>query len=104
MITPDLETGKKKLSKKEKRERKKEKKKLKNKTFDLPFVRIDVSRKIWGMWFDIASVYRMWNEDPLKMFWRTRDHYRAIYGPNNVRLKLIWPPEYYDGAGKRLLK
>jgi hypothetical protein len=94
----------KKAQKKAKKLAKKEaKNRTKSKTFDIPYTRIMVARKIMGMWFETVHVNRMWGEDALELFRRTRDHYKTIWGPENVRLRLYWPPEYYDGNGHILI-
>lgn len=72
----------------------------KSKTFDRPYIRIMIAKKVLGMWFEFWSMER-YDDDPLEFFRRTRDHYRRMWGAENVRLRLYWSQEYYNGNGER---
>jgi len=73
--------------------------KERSKIFDHPYVRIIIARKVLGLWFEFWSINR-YNDDPFELFHRTRDRYRKMWGSKNVRLRLYWSDEYYDGNGK----
>lgn len=53
---------------------------------------INVSRKVWGLWWNITSVNR-YAEDALVVLHRTRDHYKNQWGHGNVKLTLVWNSE-----------
>jgi len=75
----------------------------KSKTFDRPYTRIMISRRILEfLWIEFWSIDR-YDDDPLEFFWRTRDHYKRMWGPENVRLRLYWNGEIFDGNGKPIL-
>jgi len=69
--------------------------------FVRPYHRIMISRKILGFWLEFPMVDRMDN-DPEEFFNQTRDHYSRQWGAKNVRLRLYWQDDLYNGEGKRL--
>lgn len=72
-----------------------------SKIFDLPYVRIMISRKILWFWVEFTHVNRN-GQNPYDFFIKTRDHYKNKWGAKNVRLRLYWQDEFYDGNGNRL--
>jgi len=83
----------------------KEKKKEENKEKSLfgirPYHHIMISRRIMGIWLEYAMIDR-YDEEPIDLFRKTRDHYSRLWGPKNVRLRLCWDSEMYNGKGERL--
>jgi len=66
-----------------------------------PYKRILIARKVMGLWVEFPMIDRM-NNDPDEFFRQTQDHYSRKWGAKNVRLRLYWEDEIYNGQGKQL--
>lgn len=69
-----------------------------NKSFDY----LIVQRKIMGIWFDVGFIYRSFGDAHVLLFKHTRDTYVKKWGVDNVRIKMVWNQELYDGKGHYL--
>jgi len=66
-----------------------------NKSFDY----LIVQRRILGIWFEVGFIYRSFGDDCGLLFRYIRDIYVKKWGVDNVRIKMVWKPELYDGKG-----
>ncbi len=53
---------------------------------------IMVYRKILGLFFFVTTISR-YDKDALEFLHRTRDHYRDLWGFDNVKIVLKWNEE-----------
>jgi hypothetical protein len=64
---------------------------------------IHVQRKVWCLfWFEFVTIQR-YPSDDAELFRETRDRFAKKYGADNVRLRVTWCQELYNGEGRRLL-
>jgi len=65
------------------------------KVFEKDYDYIEVYRYLFGRWWYVRTISKPMGEFSLKVFHRTRDHYKEVYGPGKFKLTLCWAPREY---------
>ena len=59
--------------------------------YEQDFSHINVYRQIFGIWFLRARINRDMGEDGMELFRKTRDHYRKVFGYDNIyKFEIKW--------------
>lgn len=67
---------------------------------------LEIYRRIFlFFWIKVHTTNspRLGNEDVMNFFRKYRDVYSDRYGNENVKIKMIWESESFDGNGNRYL-
>jgi len=59
--------------------------------YKVDYSHINIYRKIFGIWFFKESINREMFEDGMELFRKTKEHYRKVFGYDNVyKFEIKW--------------
>ena len=59
--------------------------------YEQDYSHIKVYKQFFGIYFLRSTIYRDMGEDGMELFKKTRDHYRKVFGYDNIyRFDIVW--------------